>query len=230
MRQTLLEIRLIDDSGARGPSPDSLVFHGGSKEKLGEFPGAPATHQKGSTGVEKVYSLVGFRWPGHRQHERCIYAYAPDADKRVAHPFLSAPSHGNAAEAFARTCSPTTRPCLRVSPSRFTLSFSFPLLCHCFTPSLTPSTLAPLFSFCVRQPARFRAAKEYLKRCSRASFEPPSPPSPNVHPHLGDIIHYTANTVYLSEPAFQFASLIFFAPCNHNTRKVAQICTALYGS
>lgn len=61
MRQTLLEIRLIDDSGARGPSPDSLVFHGGSKEKLGEFPGAPATHQQGSTGVEKVYSLVGFR-------------------------------------------------------------------------------------------------------------------------------------------------------------------------
>lgn len=105
-----------------------------------------------------------------------------------------------------------------------------PLLCHCFTPSFTPSTLAPLFSFCVRQSARFRAAKEYLKRCSRASFESPSPPPPNAHPHLGDIIHCTASTVYLSEPAFQFASLILFAPCNHNTRKVARICTALYGS
>ena len=44
-----------------GQVPDSLVFHGGSKEKLGEFLGAPATQWQESTGVEKVYSLVGFR-------------------------------------------------------------------------------------------------------------------------------------------------------------------------
>lgn len=55
-------------------------------EESEEFPGRTCRAQE-STGVEKVYSLSsGFADPVTAGHERCIYAYAPDADKGLLTP------------------------------------------------------------------------------------------------------------------------------------------------
>lgn len=86
------------------------------------FPGRTCGAQE-STGVEKVYSLVGFRWPGHSRARALHLRLCARRRQGVAHPFLSAPSHGNAVEAFARTLFDLTSLSLPLS-----LSFSLSLL------------------------------------------------------------------------------------------------------
>lgn len=96
----------------------------------GGFPGRTCGAQE-STGVEKVYSLVGFRWPGHSRARALHLRLCARRRQGVAHPFLSAPSHGNAVEAFARTLFDLTS---------LSLSFSLSLLAP-FLPLPSPLSL-----------------------------------------------------------------------------------------
>lgn len=91
------------------------------------FPGRTCGAQE-STGVEKVYSLVGFRWPGHSRARALHLRLCARRRQGVAHPFLSAPSHGNAVEAFARTLFDLTSLSLSLVFSFTSRPFSSPFL------------------------------------------------------------------------------------------------------
>lgn len=135
----------------------------------GGFPGRTCGAQE-STGVEKVYSLVGFRWPGHSRARITLHLRLCARRRQgVAHPFLSAPSHGNAVEAFARTLFDLTS---------LSLVFSFtsrPFSSSPFPP-LSRFRLPPL-----RQSARFRAAKEYLNLLHLSNHPHPFPTEYILH-------------------------------------------------
>lgn len=153
------------------------------------FPGRTCGAQE-STGVEKVYSLVGFRWPGHSRARALHLRLCARRRQGVAHPFLSAPSHGNAVEAFARTLFDLTSLSLPLSLS-FSLSLlaPFPLRLPLPFPLSLSFSRFLLFSLLLCQSARFRTAKEYLKRCI---FRIISIHPHRIHPARGSIIHCTA--------------------------------------
>ena len=143
--QGLLSLRRVNIPGGGG---------GGAKTRgrgvAEECPGAPAT-EDGSTGVEKVYS----RWASLTRSQTARTA--------ASTPMRQTPTRG---------CSPLPVCTLTWKRGR---GFCTDVLTDCSTPTISPSPPLPTpppLPFFFSRPARFRAAKEYLKRCSRASFQP----------------------------------------------------------
>lgn len=170
------------------------------------FPGRTCGAQE-STGVEKVYSLVGFRWPGHSRARALHLRLCARRRQGVAHPFLSAPSHGNAVEAFARTLfdltslslplslvfSFTSRPFSSPSPP------SLPSLSLSLGSSYSPSFSVSLLDFA--QPKNTWNA---------ASFES-SPSTPTEYTLLGGALFIAQrDNVCLNELAFKICIWYFF--------------------
>lgn len=151
-----------------------------------DFRGAPAGRRNRQVWKKFILSS-GFADPVTAGHERCIYAYAPDADKGLLTPSCLHPHKRG--RGF---CTDVVRPYLSFSPSlsRFLFHFSPLFLSVSPFPSLSLSfSRFLLFSLLLCQSARFRTAKEYLKRCI---FRIISIHPHRIHPARGSIIHCTA--------------------------------------
>ena len=120
---------------------DSLVFHEGGTEKLGEFPGAPAGIDRcGKSLFSRRVSLTG------SQAARALHLRLCARRRRgVAHPFLSALAHRNVVGGFCMdvfTDYSTLPPCPFLP--LVSLSLSRPFLSVAVSPFLFPphATLA----------------------------------------------------------------------------------------
>lgn len=171
------------------------------------FPGRTCGAQE-STGVEKVYSLVGFRWPGHSRARALHLRLCARRRQGVAHPFLSAPSHGNAVEAFARTLFDLTSLSLSLVFSFTSRPFSSPFLPFLSRP---PS---PLFLSVSYSPSFSVSLLDFAQpknTWNAASFES-SPSTPSKYVLLGGPLFIVQrDNVCLNEPALKICIWYFFA-------------------
>lgn len=153
-----------------------------------DFRGAPAGRRNRQVWKKFILSS-GFADPVTAGHERCIYAYAPDADKGLLTPSCLHPHMETRSRLLHGRCS-TLPLFLSLSLSRFLFHFSPLFLSVSPFPSLSLSfSRFLLFSLLLCQSARFRTAKEYLKRCI---FRIISIHPHRIHPAQGSIIHCTA--------------------------------------
>lgn len=128
-----------------------------------DFRGAPAGRRNRQVWKKFILSS-GFADPVTAGHERCIYAYAPDADKGLLTPSCLHPHMETRSRLLHGRCST-----LPLSLSRFLFHFS-PLFFLSLGSPLSRFRLPPL-----RQSARFRAAKEYLNLLHLSNHPHPFP-------------------------------------------------------